>query len=238
MKLVHQIWNGDSEELAQRFHKKRMIKSVITDPPFGVNNQSNSAVLPGSRELARKIANDETPEIAMACFERVMAATIPGMMDESDIYVFTSHQVLQEWLFFTDALFNPHGFKRKAILVWEKDGPGQGDLGTWGMGCEFILYYKRGNRPASDKRRNNVLHTPQLRPNTLIHPHEKPEPLLEILIKHSTDEEDLLFDPFGGSGSLVRSARNLNRSAVAVELNKENFDAATSKLEGAGGLGF
>lgn len=231
MPLVHDIWHGASEDLALRFHKKCRIQSVITDPPFGVNNQSNSATDPESRKLARKIANDESPEIAMACFTRVMNATIPGMRDESDIYVFTSYQVLEQWLTFTRELFAPHGFERKATLVWEKDGPGQGDLDTWGMGCEFILYYKRGRRQATDKRRNNVLHYPQLRPNRLIHPHEKPEPLLEALIKHSTSPGDFLFDPFGGSGSLVRAARNLGRSAIACEYDQYNYEVAKKKLE-------
>jgi adenine-specific DNA-methyltransferase len=236
MPLVHQIWQGKSEELGERFHKKRLIQSVITDPPFGVNNQSNSAVKPGSKELARKIANDETPEIAMATFTRVMETIIPGMKDESDIYVFTSHQVLEQWLVFTNELFTPHGFTRKGILVWEKDGPGQGDLASWGMGCEFILYYKRGGRAATDKRRNNVLHVPQLRPADLIHPHEKPEPLLEILLRHSTNEGDFVVDPFGGSGSLVRAARNLGRSAVGIEYDEYNADKAREKLENSGGL--
>ena len=230
MKLVHQIWQGDSIELTRRFHAKRMIQCVITDPPFGVDNQSNMAVTKDGKEYARKIANDESPEIAMKVFTDVMGSVIPGMKDESDIYVFTSWQVLKEWLVFCDDLFAPHGFTRKAILVWEKDGPGMGDLNTWGMGCEFVLYYKRGNRERSDKRRNNVLHFPQVRPNQLIHPHEKPLPLLESLIKHSTEEGDFLVDPFGGSGSLVRAAKRTNRSAVAIELDEKNAELANKAL--------
>lgn len=236
MGLVHQIWHGDSEDLAKRFHKKRMIQSVITDPPFGVDNQSNMAVTVEGKQYARKIANDETPEIAMQTFTRVMKSVIPGMKDESDIYVFTSHQVLEEWLTFTRNLFTPFGFTRKAILVWQKDGPGMGDLQSWGMGCEFILYYKRGNRDKSDVRRNNVLHVPQLRPSDLVHPHEKPTPLLELLIKHSTSPGDFLVDPFGGSGSLVRAAERTGRSAVAIEYDEENYLLAKKKLEeGEGG---
>lgn len=209
---------------------------MITDPPFGVDNLSNMAVTAEGKKMARKIANDESPEIAMETFKGVMGAIIPGMKDDSDIYVFTSHQVLEEWLVFTRTLFEPHGFKRKALLVWEKDGPGMGDLNSWGMGCEFILYYKRGNRPSSDTRRNNVLHTPQLRPNELIHPHEKPLPLLEMLIKHSTNKGDFVVDPFGGSGSLVRAAQRCGRSAVAIEYDEFNYNEATRKLnEGEGG---
>lgn len=203
-----------------------------------MDNQSNMATTDAGKQYARKIANDESPEVAMATFTRVMEAIIPGMQDESDIYVFTSFQVLEEWLTFTRNLFEPHGFKRKAILIWEKDGPGMGDLQTgWGMGCEFILYYKRGSREKSTKRRNSVLHVPQLRPNQLIHPHEKPTSLLELLIKQSTDPGDFVVDPFGGSGSLVRAAKRCGRSAVAIEYDEYNYNEAVRKLEGDEGEG-
>jgi site-specific DNA-methyltransferase (adenine-specific) len=238
MALVHQIWHGDSAELGLRFQPKRMIQSVITDPPFGVDNQSNMAVTAEGKNYARKIANDESPEIAMATFTKVMGAIIPGMKDESDIYVFTAHQVLEEWLTFTRNLFSPHGFTRKAVLVWQKDGPGMGDLNSWGMGCEFILYYKRGSRGITPgtARRNNVLHVPQLRPSDLVHPHEKPTALLQLLIQHSTSPGDFVVDPFGGSGSLVRAAEQCGRSAVAIEYDKDNYDLALKKLnEGEGG---
>jgi len=215
-----------------------MIQSVITDPPFGVDNLSNMATTAEGKEYARKIANDESPEVAIKVFRDVMEAVIPGMKDESDIYIFTAHQVLQEWLVFTQELLEPHGFRRKAILVWEKDGPGMGDLNSWGMGCEFILYYKRGNRPRSAERRNNVLHLPQLRPNQLIHPHEKPEALLELLIRHSTDKGQFVLDPFGGSGSLVRAARRCGRSAVSIELDEKNYQLAMKKLNEGDGGGF
>lgn len=234
-----QIWHGKSEELATRFHAKRMIKSVITDPPFGVDNKSNSAVTPHGKTMARKIANDESPEVAMDNFTRVMDSVIPGMQDESDIYIFTSYQVLDEWMGFTRSLFKPHGFERKAILVWEKSGPGQGDLNTWGMGVEFILYYKRGSRGISEgvKRRNCVLHHQQVPPGQLIHPHEKPTELLIDLIKHSTDPWDLVIDPFGGSGSLVRAAEMCDRFAVSIELDQTNYDLAMKKFQEGQGAG-
>lgn len=230
MGLVHQIWHGDSAELGKRFQAKRQIRSVITDPPFGVNNQSNSAVTPDGRAMARKIANDETPEIAMATFERVMRTIIPGMMDESDVYVFTSYQVLEEWLRFTRQFFEPFGFERKALLTWEKDGPGQGDLNSWGMGVEFAIYFKRGSRVPTAKRRNAVLHYSQIRPDKLIHPHEKPIDLLRGLIEYSAAPGEFVVDPFGGSGSLVRAAKACGRSAVAIEYDKLNYDMALKAL--------
>jgi adenine-specific DNA-methyltransferase len=235
MTLVHQIWHGDSIELCKRFQPKRMVSCVVTDPPFGVNNLSNQAVTAEGKAQARKILNDETPEIAIAVFQDVMDQLLPATKDEADLYVFTSAQVIKEWLVMTDDYLAKHNFVRKAILIWEKEGPGMGDLNSWGMGVEFILFFKKGARERSDKRRNVVLHTPQLRPNTLIHPHEKPPGLLEILLKHSTVEGDFVVDPFGGSGSLVRAARNIGRSAVAIELDEFNYQASVAKLEAQGG---
>jgi adenine-specific DNA-methyltransferase len=148
------------------------------------------------------------------------------------MYVFTSYQVLSEWLVMTDDFLPDYGFTRKAVLVWEKDGPGMGDLECpWGMGSEFILFFQKGGREKSAKRRNNVLHFAQLRPNQLLHPHEKPGPLLESLIKASTHEGDFIVDPFGGSGSLARAARNCGRSAVAIEYDEENYLIAKNALD-------
>lgn len=231
MRVIQQIWHGDSAELGKKFLAKRQIQSVITDPPFGVDNQSNSAVTPEGRAMARKIANDETPEIAMATFERVMNVIIPGMKDESDIYVFTSHQVLEQWLEFTRVLFQPFGFTRKAIGMWIKDGPGQGDLNTWGMGCEFILYYKRGGRQCTSKRTNLIFNDSQVRPAKLLHPHEKPASLLVRLMEHSTNKGDFVVDPFGGSGSLARAAKTCGRSAVSIEYDEYNYQIAKKALD-------
>jgi adenine-specific DNA-methyltransferase len=234
MRVIQDVWHGDSVEKCTIFHTKRNVRSVITDPPFGVDNQSNMAVTAEGKKHARKIANDESPEVAMKVFTDVMTVLIGGMHDESDIYVFTAHQVLEEWLVFTRQLFEPHGFKRKAILVWEKDGPGMGDLNSWGMGCEFVLYYKRGGYRGTAPRRNNVLHVPQLRPGDLTHPHEKPTDLLAQLIGHSTHQGDLVVDPFGGSGSLARACRETGRSGISIEYDEYNYTRAKAKLDSSG----
>lgn len=218
--------------MCQRFQAKRRVNCVITDPPFGVNNQSNMAKTIEGQVNARKIANDESPEVAISVFNSVMDSLLPGTVDECDMYVFTAHQVLKEWLAVTDDL-GRHGFRRCGILVWAKDGPGMGDLGgSWGMSHEFIIFLKKGQRERSSgvARRSGVLSIPQLRPNQLIHPHEKPTALLSELIRFSTNPGDFIVDPFGGSGSTVRAARALGRSAVAIELDDKNFSIANSRL--------
>lgn len=230
MRELHQIWNGDSVELCKVFQKKRQVGCIITDPPYGVDNQSRSAVTAEGKLNARKIANDSSPEEAIAIFDAVMDSLLPATVDECDLYIFTSWQVLEQWLGVARKL-SRHGFYQKAMLTWEKDGPGMGHLEYWGMGCEFILYLKKGMRARSDKRRNCVLHYSQLRPDKMIHPHEKPPELLYDLIKFSSNPGDLIVDPFSGSGSTVRAARDLGRNCIGIELDKMNFDRANQKLQ-------
>lgn len=237
MVVFHQIWHGDSAVECQKI-KPNTIDCIITDPPFGVDNQSNMATSASGKEYARKIANDESPEVAIQTFKSVMSTVLPRTKDDADLYVFTSYQVLSEWLVMTDSFLPSFGYQRKAVLVWEKDGPGMGDLNCpWGMGCEFILFFQKGRREKTWTRRNNVIHIPQLRPTELIHPHEKPLPLLELLIKASTVEGDFVLDPFGGSGSLVRAARRSKRNAVAVEYDQHNYELANRKLNESEGAG-
>ncbi|MEU4066686.1 site-specific DNA-methyltransferase [Streptomyces wedmorensis] len=235
--IFQTIWQGDSRERLTNPKLTGRVNCIITDPPFGVDNKSNMAVTKHGQDYARKIANDENPEVAIKTFKEVMDVLCPQTSDDCDMYIFTAHQVLEEWLGVGRWLHEAHGFKRNALLVWEKDGPGMGDLEGWGMGHEIIIFLKKGRVPRYADRRNGVLHVPQLRPNQLIHPHEKPTALLEMLIKHSTQPGDLVVDPFGGSGSLVRACRKTRRSGIAVEYDEENFKMAMDKFKAeAGGL--
>jgi len=238
--IVQDIWHGDSIELCQRFKPGR-VDCIITDPPFGVDNQSNQAVTQHGKEYARKIANDENPEVAIATFKAVMDILIPKTKPDSDLYVFTSQQVLDEWMQMTKEYLAQFGYKRKAIIVWEKEGPGMGDTECpWGQGSEFILFFQKGRQLKQPhwSRRNSVVRIPQLRPDELIHPHEKPPALLELFLKASTAQGEFAVDPFGGSGSLVRAAERCNRSAVSIELDQKNFDLAIKKWKEGDGAGF
>jgi adenine-specific DNA-methyltransferase len=230
--VFHRLWHGDSVELCAKIPFGK-VNCVIVDPPFGTDNQSNMATTAEGKANARKIANDLTPEQAIKNFNAIMDVLLPRAADNADMYVFTSHQVLKEWLQVIDDL-GCHGFSREGILVWQKDGPGMGDLdGCWGMAHEFILYLKKGRRPRSAPRRTGVFHIPQVRPKDLIHPHEKPLALLGEFIRFSTSPGDFIVDPCAGSFSTIRAARAEGRSALGIELDKHNFDVASEKFHTA-----
>jgi site-specific DNA-methyltransferase (adenine-specific) len=63
------------------------------------------------------------------------------------------------------------------------------------------------------------------------YPTQKPIELLERIIKISTDENDLVLDPFMGSGTTLVSAKLLNRRYIGIDRNKDAFDIAQNRLE-------
>ena len=179
------------------------------------------AVTADGVQYARKIANDESPKVAITVFIDVISNLMPAMKPESDFYVFTAGQVLTKWLVFTKPFFEKFGYERKAVMPWAKGSPGLGDLIFRARRSNTFCTSKGARARLLQTRQNGFFTDPQIAPGKLIHPHEKPTSLLVKLIEHSTDKGDLVIDPFGGSGSLVRAAQQVERSAVAIELDKE-----------------
>lgn len=66
---------------------------------------------------------------------------------------------------------------------------------------------------------------------TTEHPTQKPAALIELLCKLCSNENDIVFDPFLGSGTTAISCLNLNRQYIGCEIDKEYFDIATKRIE-------
>ena len=63
-----------------------------------------------------------------------------------------------------------------------------------------------------------------------IHPSQKPVGVIEQLIKIFTDEGDVVIDPCCGSGSTLRAAHNLNRSAYGFEIDRNFYTRAKEEM--------
>ena len=70
-------------------------------------------------------------------------------------------------------------------------------------------------------------------PENTAHPTQKPEKLLAKLILASSNECDLVFDPFLGSGSTAVTAKKLGRNYCGIEQNKQYCIWAEKRLENA-----
>lgn len=64
-----------------------------------------------------------------------------------------------------------------------------------------------------------------------IHPTEKPVRLLERLLALVSDNGDIIFDPFCGSGSTCEAAQNIGRHFIGVEIDSEYFTLAYNRMK-------
>jgi site-specific DNA-methyltransferase (adenine-specific) len=63
------------------------------------------------------------------------------------------------------------------------------------------------------------------------HPTQKPIELLKRIILSSTNENDLILDPFMGSGTTGVACINNNRNFIGIELDKNYYNIATKRIE-------
>ncbi|MGE3705709.1 MAG: site-specific DNA-methyltransferase [Vicinamibacterales bacterium] len=63
------------------------------------------------------------------------------------------------------------------------------------------------------------------------HPCPKPLPLMRELVSLFTDAGELILDPFMGSGTTLRAAKDLGRRAIGIELEEKWCEVAAKRLE-------
>ncbi len=63
-----------------------------------------------------------------------------------------------------------------------------------------------------------------------IHPTQKPYKLIERLILASSNENDLVLDPFSGSGTTALVAKQLNRNFIGIEIDEEYKQSSEERL--------
>lgn len=123
------------------------------------------------------------------------------------------------------------GFIFQNIIVWEKGNvtPNRYYMGA----CEFILMLRKGKaRTINNKGTPNILHIKNP-VGKKFHPTEKPVELMRVLIENSTEENDIVFDPFMGSGSTGIAALNVGRRFVGCELDEGYFEIARKRIDEA-----
>lgn len=203
---------------------------MVTDPPYGVGYRSRHAETPEGKRWVRDVAGDLTLDGALGLFQDTMDEVLPLCDDEAELYVFTRWDIVDSWMSAVRSL-SRHGFRYKMLLIWDKMEPGTGDIdGNWGCGHELILYAKRGSRKVP-YRRSGILHFAKVPPSRIIHPTEKPVPLLEELVKFSTDPGDLVVDPFSGSGSTSVACLRLGRNSLGMDADFDHVKNSRARLE-------
>lgn len=120
---------------------------------------------------------------------------------------------------------NQYTFNAKDILVEAKTGAKRG----------LIDYRKNPPQPYNTlKVPGNVWEFSRVRfrmDEYENHPTQKPESLLERVIKASSNEGDLVLDPFSGSFTTSAVSKKLGRKTIGIEINEEYVKMGIRRLE-------
>ena len=111
-----------------------------------------------------------------------------------------------------------------------KNNTSMGDLkGSYAPKHEFILFGHKGRRLRNGKRLPDVLQSK--RTGNKLHPTQKPISLLQTFIKQSSNENEIILDPFMGSGSTGVACLNTNRRFIGIEIEEKYFNTAVDRLK-------
>lgn len=128
-----------------------------------------------------------------------------------------------------------YGFKNNIPLVFIKKSSSQvlkANMRIVGA-CEYALVLYRDKLPKFNNDGRMVLNWFEWDVDTTypkLHPTQKPIPVLKKLISIFTDIGDVVIDPVAGSGSTLRAAVELNRSAYGFEIKKDFYKLAKEQM--------
>jgi DNA modification methylase len=210
------LYNGDCIGYMKKMEKKS-IDLLLTDIPYNeVNRKSN-----GLRNLDKKDADgaEFNLEEALNEFMRVT---------KGSIYVFCGIEQVS----FIKKTFRENGLSTR-LVVWEKTNPSpmNGDK-VWLSSVECCVFGKFPKATFNEHCKSSVLRFSCGK--SKVHPTEKPIKLFSKIVEVSSNEGDIVFDPFMGSGTAGVAALDLNRKFIGCELNEEYFNIAKNRIEEEG----
>lgn len=195
------------------------IKLLLTDPPYGKSYQSNRRWASPS---PKKIEGDN--EGAIPLLGQMLEKVYPHLDDDAHILVFCDWK--KEPL--VREIIEQAGLKIKGSLIWVKEEHSAGDVkGSFGPSHERIIHAVKGS-PGISPRNRDVLEATRTRETT--HPNEKPTSLLSKLIQSTTNENDMILDPFAGGASTLIAAMKQGRDFVGIEIEQTYHEEGSGRL--------
>lgn len=220
----HRLMCGDStkQEYVDKLMNGVKADLVFTDPPYGidvvnVNNNKIGGDKPFGKVGGCKIVNakeyipikgDDTTDTAKLSYE---------------IYKnYSDNQIIFGGNYFTDFL-KPSS----CWVVWDKQNTGNFadvELAWTSFDKGAKLYQWMWNGMI---RKGNV----NVEGKTRVHPTQKPAGLIESILKDFSNENDLILDVFGGSGSTLIACEETNRKCYMIEYEPHYIDVIIERWE-------
>jgi len=239
------LYLGDCLEVMKTL-PDNSVDAVVTDPPYGHNNNNNdlihrreAALGVGvvNQEDARPIANDgvEANDLFRAAIREYARILKPGCCCCCCCGGGGPDPQFARW-----SLWLGEILEFKQMVVWDK--------GPMGMGWHYRRSYETvlvaQKKGAACKwydetdRMENIIRpgawgVKKIIPSADEHPTQKPVRLMELFIRLHTKPGDVVLDPFMGAGSTGIAASNLGRRFVGVEIDEHWFAIAKRRIEEA-----
>ncbi len=194
------------------------VDAVVTDPPYGsaeTHGKHLSSVVPRQALGFGGICEHECIELAGRFVELGRRWT-----------VFTC-----EWHFL-------EGLYRAGLLVrfgiWRKpNGAPQFTGDRPGMGWEAVAICHSSGKKRWNGGGKHRFYTHCIQVGS--HPTQKPVALFSEFVADFTDLDDIILDPFCGSGTTCVAAKKLGRHYIGIDINKEYCNIARDRLLGLEG---
>lgn len=213
---MYQVFNQDCLEAITRMDKD-IFDLVLIDSPY-VDYKTSHRKDKTSKLSQSFVQQSREDQI------RVIQECVRVLKPNKAFYVFTNW----ENIWWIQQVFE--GVFRN-MLVWDKQNWSAGDLkGSFGNQYEIIFLGAKGKWQYKGKRESDIWSIPRMGTKR-IHPTEKPVNLYKKLIENSTDEGELILDPYGGSGSSVEAAIRTNRHIVTYEIDPEYHKGIMERVQ-------
>jgi len=222
---AHRLQCGDSRSAAavSRLFGKERAAWMWTDPPYGVSYE-------GKTKDALKIQNDGAEGLG-PLLKDAFAAADAVLVEGAPIYICHPAGILS--LTFGNE-FVRVGWHLHETLVWLKDAMVLGHC-DYHYKHEPILYgWKGKNRPWQGGRDQVSVFEVDRPKSSELHPTMKPLALIGAMLKNSSQEGDIGFEPFGGSGSTFLAAEQMGRVCFGQELEPKYCAVILERLSGMG----
>jgi DNA modification methylase len=121
-------------------------------------------------------------------------------------------------------------------LVWGKTNPTPATNNVWLPDLEYCLYFKETGIKLNDgyelKSKWFISPLNMDDKNQFGHPTIKPLELVKRHLLHATQENDIILDPFMGSGTTALAAKEIKRQFVGFEIDSDYHKIAVDRLNG------
>jgi DNA modification methylase len=212
-KMINTIICGDCLEV-MRDMPDNSVDLVLTDIPYGEVNRAGN----GLRSLNKADAD-------VCNFDIYPMSHSLARITEGSIYVFCGVNQISG---IRKSLVNC-GYSTRNGFWWKTNPSPMNGQHIWLSAIENCVFGKHNQATFNRHCEPPVWRYPS--GTSKVHPTQKPLSLMEYLIESSSNEGDLIFDPFCGSGTTCVAAKRLGRRYIGIDISPEYCEIARKRLE-------